>query len=62
MPTIHTVVKRKGVEVEIDLEIEVWCAKCNQGLCNQSEIRYSKRRHMPQIIVTPCDCCDKDKE
>ena len=62
MPIIHTTVKRKGVVVEIDLEIEVWCAECNEGLCLQSEIRYSKRRHMPQIIVTPCDCCKQVKE
>lgn len=62
MPTFE----RVEVEVETDngketltssVDFEVFCGRCNAGLCNQSDTRSSRRRSMPQVTVEPCERC-----
>lgn len=62
MPTFSGIV----VEVETDagleklptsVDFEVFCARCNAGLCNQSDTRTSYRRRLPQVLVEPCEKC-----
>lgn len=49
------------VEAEItataEVEIEVFCAKCGEGLCNQSRSGNTTRRGMPFIEVEPREKC-----
>jgi len=42
----------------VEVEVEVYCARCGEGLCNQSEFR-PPRRYMGTgaIIVAPCERC-----
>lgn len=40
-----------------DVEFEVFCAKCGEGLCNVSDTRKSRQRSMPQVTVEPCAKC-----
>lgn len=47
-------------EVDVDVDFEVYCAKCGAGLCNQSDTRSSHRRGMPQVSVEPCERCLED--
>ena len=42
---------------EFKLEFEVFCGKCGDGLCNESDTRESYRRAMPQVTVSPCPRC-----
>ena len=43
-------------------EFEVFCT-CGNGMCSQTDIRYSWQRRFPQAVVTPCPfCLDKAHE
>ena len=39
------------------VEVEVYCAECNAGLCNQTESVQTRSRGMPAFLVVPCDRC-----
>lgn len=54
MPSFQTTVK---TEVDVDIDFEVFCARCGAGLCNQSDTRSSHNRNYPQVTVEPCDKC-----
>lgn len=41
----------------IDVEFEVICGTCGKGLCLQSDVRYSRSRNTPQVIVAVCEDC-----
>jgi RNase P subunit RPR2 len=51
MPTFDS------VSVEVDVIFEVFCGRCNAGLCNQSETRRSRGRGEQQVLVEPCENC-----
>ena len=40
-----------------ELEFEVFCGTCGDGLCMQSDTRTSHRRSMPQVTVEACRKC-----
>ena len=42
---------------EVYTEVEVFCAACGDGLCNQTESIRGLRRDQPQFRVTPCERC-----
>lgn len=52
MPSFNT---KKGVEFDIDFE--VFCGRCGDGLCNNSSTRLSRNRGEPQVVVNPCQTC-----
>jgi hypothetical protein len=41
----------------MELEFEVFCASCGNGLCNVSETGTTQRRAMPFVSVEPCPKC-----
>ena len=41
----------------IEVEIEVYCARCGEGLCNQTEATHTFRRDQPAFRVQPCERC-----
>lgn len=43
--------------VQVEGDFEVFCAKCNSGLCNVSDFRKSRGRGYNQLIVEPCATC-----
>jgi RNase P subunit RPR2 len=45
--------------VEVEGDFEVFCAKCNSGLCNGSDFRKSHGRGYDQLVVEPCETCLK---
>jgi hypothetical protein len=56
MPIIST-----KVETPVDVEFEVYCT-CGEGMCNRTDVRDSRSRKMPQIIVDACpECLEKAK-
>lgn len=52
MPTIKTT-------QDIEIDVEVFCATCGAGLCNQTEV---KGHAYPQLRVEVCQSCLKDLE
>ena len=38
----------------IEVNIEVYCAECGEGLCGQTEAAYTRRRGESSFRVTPC--------
>lgn len=48
---------------EVVVEVEVYCAKCGAGLCNQTESVKTHARQQQSFRVTPCEAClKKDHE
>lgn len=47
MPTISD-------RVDVEVEVDVWCATCGEGLCNQSDFYPTGRRG---LHVEPCRRC-----
>jgi len=45
---------------EIAVNIEVYCAKCGEGLCNQTEATKTRTRGEPAFRVEPCEHCLKE--
>jgi hypothetical protein len=43
--------------IDTSVEFEVICARCGAGLCNNSDVRYSRQRGMAQVTVEPCQHC-----
>lgn len=58
MPRIQTKV---AIEKEVEVEFEVFCARCGEGLCSSTTTRKSRRRQFPQIIIEPCKCVTQVK-
>lgn len=58
MPTFE------GVELTIntDVDFEVFCRTCGEGLCSESDTRKSRNRGFAQVEVYPCPSCMKNKE
>jgi hypothetical protein len=52
MPTVNS-----DVTVNIDVEVEIYCANCGAGLCNQSKSGNTRGRNQAFIEVTPCEKC-----
>jgi len=42
---------------EIEVNIEVYCAVCGEGLCNQTEFVKTYRRGESSFRVEPCSKC-----
>lgn len=40
-----------------NVEFEVFCGTCGDGLCSQSEGRNSRNRNAPQVEVEACKTC-----
>jgi len=55
MPTFETT-------VEINLDFEVFCGTCGEGLCLESSTRSSRYRNHPQVEVNACPNCISKKE
>jgi len=53
MPTFDNV----DIQACVDIEFEVFCARCGAGLCGNSDTRSSYNRGCPQVTVEPCDKC-----
>lgn len=47
----------KEYEDEVEVDFEVFCAKCGAGLCNQSEGGNTNGRKTPYVSVEPCENC-----
>ncbi len=48
---------------EVSVEVEVYCAKCGDGLCDQTESTTGFSRGEPQFRVDPCRrCLDEARE
>ena len=60
MPSFDTEVTITG---DCSIDFEVYCATCNCGLCNSTEVRRSRTRNDLQITVEACpDCMAKKDE
>ncbi len=51
--------KNGGCEVmpDVTIDVEVYCAICGEGLCNQTESVTGPVRQQPQFRVEPCERC-----
>ncbi len=45
------------VTATVEVDFEVFCAKCGAGLCSQSTGGNSNRRNYPYVQVDPCQKC-----
>jgi len=43
------------IETTADVDVEVWCATCGDGLCGQSEVENS--RYGVSVRVAVCEDC-----
>lgn len=50
MPTIT-------IQPDVEVDFEVFCAGCGAGICNNTDVRTSRTRGMPQLTVEPCKKC-----
>jgi hypothetical protein len=55
MPTFETT-------VEVNLDFEVFCGTCGEGLCLESSTRSSRYRNHPQVEVNACPTCIATKQ
>jgi hypothetical protein len=46
----------------LDLEFEVYCNTCGEGLCNESETGTGRTRGVPQVRVNACYKCMEKKD
>lgn len=46
----------------IEIDIEVFCDKCGEGLCNQTSVGHTTKRGQPYFSVEPCKKCLKNIE
>lgn len=43
---------------EIAIDVQVWCAGCGAGLCNETEVKtLGTRTNEPHFHVQPCSVC-----
>jgi hypothetical protein len=45
---------------EITIDFEVFCGRCGEGLCRNTEVRYSGVMGMPKLMIDPCEKCKHD--
>lgn len=60
MPTFESVDIETTVTVDVDFE--VYCGRCNKGICSESETRKSRDRRYLQVVVNACPYCMKEKD
>lgn len=46
----------------VEVDFEVLCGTCGEGLCNQSDTRTSRTRSANQVTVDVCPKCMKAKD
>jgi hypothetical protein len=56
MPTFE------GVEITVDVDFEVFCGTCGEGLCYESSTRLSRNRGHAQVEVNACPSCIREKD
>lgn len=44
-------------EVKVDVEIELYCNRCGDGICGNGVVTYT--RHRPSFRIDPCRQCLK---
>ena len=44
----------------IEVDIEIYCAKCGAGICNNAEATRTKQRNEPSFRIQPCEDCLED--
>ena len=54
MPIINTQI---DTTVDISLDVEIFCATCGKGLCNQSTAVKTRNRQADAIDVEACQHC-----
>jgi hypothetical protein len=45
-----------------EVEFEVYCGTCGNGLCRESDTRKSRNRGENQVVVNVCPKCMKEKQ
>jgi RNase P subunit RPR2 len=60
MPTFNDVRIKQEIEIDVDIDFEVYCEKCGAGICNNANTRSSYKRGMAQVTITPCENCLKN--
>lgn len=58
MPTFNNV----EVSAYVDVDFEVYCGTCGEGLCSESDTRNSRNRNYLQVTVNACPKCIAKKE
>ena len=58
MPTARTDIDVQGTSVEIQIEFQVWCANCGNGICGNTEYK----RGSTNEFTTFCEVCDKGRK
>ena len=58
MPTFEAV----EITTSIDIDFEVFCGTCGEGLCYESNTRRSRNRGFAQVEVNVCPSCMKKKD
>ena len=48
------------VSVDVEINFEVYCGTCGDGLCNNTSTRLSRNRQQLQIVVDVCENCISD--
>lgn len=56
MPTFE------DVEIKVNVDFEVFCGTCGEGLCYESSTRLSRNRGHAQVEVNVCPQCIKEKD
>ena len=47
---------------EIEVNIEIYCARCRAGICNNANPRKTPNRGQPCFEIEPCEKCLSDAE
>ena len=42
---------------DLTVEVEIYCADCGEGLCNQTEFAVTRNRGTPSFRVEACKRC-----
>lgn len=50
------------IEFDTEIEIEVYCATCRAGLCNETESTTGYNRGVRQFRVNACPNCIEEKD
>ena len=58
MPTFEGV----DFTIKLDVDFEVFCGTCGNGLCYESTTRLSRNRGHAQVEVNACPHCMKEKD
>ncbi len=59
MPTIET---SQTIDVDVAVDIEVYCDVCGNGLCNSVTSTKGRNRGINQFRLPPCEDCIKKKD